>query len=125
MATKKLQVFKCELCGNMVESIHAGDGSLVCCGRPMTLYEENTVEAAVEKHVPVVEKIDGGYKVKVGDVAHPMGEDHYIEWIEIIAGKKAYREFLDPGDAPEATFLIDAAEVTARAYCNLHRLWKS
>ncbi len=124
MATKRLQVFKCELCGNMVESIHEGGGELTCCGQPMKLYEENTVDAAVEKHVPVVEKIDGGYKVKVGEVAHPMGEEHSIEWIELVAGDKAYREFLEPGGAPEATFLIDAAEVTARAYCNLHGLWK-
>lgn len=125
MATSKLQVFKCELCGNMVESIHAGPGELVCCGQAMKLFEENSVDAAVEKHVPVVEKIEGGYKVKVGDVAHPMGEDHYIEWIELIAGGKAYREFLEPGAVPEATFLVNANEVTVRAYCNLHGLWKS
>ena len=125
MAIKRLQVFKCELCGNIVEAIHEGGGSLVCCGQPMKLYEENTVDAAVEKHVPVVEKIEGGYKVKVGDVAHPMGDDHHIEWIEIVAGGKAYREFLEPGSVPEATFLIDASEVVVRAYCNLHGLWKS
>lgn len=125
MATSKLQVFRCELCGNMVESVHAGGGTLVCCGQPMNLCEENTVDAAVEKHVPVVAKIDGGYLVKVGEVAHPMGEDHNIEWIDLVADGKAYREFLKPGSAPEATFLVDASEVTARAYCNLHGLWKS
>jgi superoxide reductase len=125
MATKRLEVFKCELCGNMVESVHAGPGELVCCGQPMTKLDENTVDAAKEKHVPVIEKIEGGYKVKVGDVAHPMGEDHYIEWIELVAGGKAYKEFLEPGAAPEATFLIDASDVKARAYCNLHGLWQA
>jgi superoxide reductase len=125
MATKRLQIFKCELCGNMVESVHAGPGELVCCGQAMKLYEENTVDAATEKHVPVLEKIQGGYRVKVGDVNHPMEEKHYIEWIELVAGGKAYREFLAPGAAPEATFLIEAGSVTARAYCNLHGLWKS
>ncbi|MCP4602980.1 MAG: desulfoferrodoxin [Proteobacteria bacterium] len=124
MATKRLQVFKCALCGNMVESIHAGGGELVCCGQSMKLFEENTVDAAKEKHVPVLQKTDSGFKVKVGDVAHPMGEDHYIEWIELLADGKAYREFLEPGSPPEATFLIDAKEVTVRAYCNLHGLWK-
>ncbi len=123
--TKLLEVYKCEVCGNMVEMVHAGQGQLVCCGQPMKLMEENTVDAAKEKHVPVVEKIDGGFKVKVGSVAHPMEEKHYIEWIEIIADGKAYRQFLKPGQAPEAIFLIDAQEVTAREYCNLHGLWRS
>lgn len=125
MATEKLEVFKCALCGNIVESVHAGAGELVCCGQPMAVFRENTVDAAKEKHVPVLEKIDGGYRVKVGDVAHPMGEDHFIEWIELIAGGKAYLEFLEPGSAPEAVFLVDADKVTVRAYCNLHGLWKS
>lgn len=125
MATERLQVFNCKLCGNIVESVHEGTGELVCCGEPMAKLVENTVDAAKEKHVPVLEKIDGGYRVKVGDVAHPMVEDHYIEWIELVAGGKAYREFLSPGAAPEATFLVDASEVTVRAYCNLHGLWKS
>lgn len=125
MATKKLQIYKCELCGNIVELVHEGGGTLVCCGQPMILQEENTVDAAVEKHVPVIEKVDSGYKVTVGSIAHPMGEDHYIEWIELIADGKAYREFLEPDSTPKATFLIDASEVTARAYCNLHGLWKN
>lgn len=125
MATTRMQVYKCELCGNIVESVHGGGGQLVCCGQPMALREENTVDAAKEKHVPVVQKIEGGYAVKVGDVAHPMGEDHYIEWIELVAGDKAYREFLKPGAKPEATLPIDAPKVTVRAYCNLHGLWKS
>jgi superoxide reductase len=91
----------------------------------MTLQVENTVDAAKEKHVPVIEKIDGGYKVSVGSVAHPMEEKHYIEWIELIAGDTAYRQFLKPGTTPEAVFMVDATEVSAREYCNLHGLWKS
>jgi superoxide reductase len=104
--------------------LHEGNGSLVCCGQPMKLYEANTVDAAQEKHVPVVEKTDAGVKVTVGTVAHPMEEKHYIEWIEVIADGKVYRQFLKPGDAPEATFDIAAEQATARAYCNLHGLWK-
>ena len=121
---EKLQVYKCEACGNIVEVIHGGDGELVCCGEAMVLLVENTVDAAKEKHVPVIEKVAGGIKVKVGQVAHPMEEKHYIEWIEIIADGKAYRQFLNPAEAPEATFLIEADNVTAREYCNLHSLWK-
>jgi superoxide reductase len=123
--TEKLQVYKCSVCGNMVEVIHSGAGELVCCGKPMDLMKENTVDAATEKHVPVVEKADGGFKVAVGSVAHPMEEKHYIEWIELIADGKAYRQFLEPGSAPEAVFKIDATDVAAREYCNLHGLWKS
>jgi len=122
---KKLEVYKCDICGNIVELLHAGDGTLVCCGQDMTLQAENTVDAAQEKHVPVIEKIDGGYKVSVGSVAHPMEDKHYIEWIELIAGDKAYRQFLNPGDTPEAVFKVDADQVTAREYCNLHGHWKS
>jgi superoxide reductase len=121
---ERLEVYKCELCGNIVEVLHAGGGELVCCGQPMVLLKENTVDAAQEKHVPVVEKIDGGFKVTVGSVAHPMEEKHYIEWIEVIADGKSYVQFLNPGDAPEAVFMIDAASVTAREFCNLHGLWK-
>jgi superoxide reductase len=121
---ERLEIYKCEACGNIVEVVHAGGGELVCCGEPMKLFKENTVDAAKEKHVPVVEKIDGGYKVMVGSVAHPMEDKHYIEWIELIADGKAYREFLNPGDAPEALFKIDADQVTAREYCNMHGLWK-
>ena len=122
---KKLEVYKCNICGNIVEVLEAGDGELVCCGQPMALMAENTVDAAKEKHVPVVEKVDGGVKVTVGSVAHPMEDAHWIEWIEIIADGTAYRQFLSPGDAPEAVFQIDADQVTAREYCNLHGLWKA
>lgn len=121
---EKFEVYKCELCGNIVEVTHGGDGDLTCCGQPMKLFKENTVDAAKEKHVPVVEKTADGFKVKVGSVAHPMEEEHYIEWVEIIADVKNYRQFLNPGDAPEATFKIDTDQVTAREYCTLHGLWK-
>lgn len=122
--TERLQVYKCEKCGNMVEVIRAAAGTLVCCGQDMTFQQEGVTDAAREKHVPVVEKTDGGFKVSVGSVAHPMEEKHYIEWIEIIADGKAYRSFLNPGDVPEATFEIDSEEVVAREFCNLHGLWK-
>ncbi len=123
--TEKLQVYKCEICGNIVEMLHAGDGTLVCCGQDMKLMQENVVDASKEKHVPVIEKVAGGDKVKVGSVAHPMDEKHYIEWIEVIADGKAYRQFLAPGQAPEATFCIEATKITAREYCNVHGLWKA
>lgn len=120
----KLEIYKCLLCGNIVEVVHGGDGELVCCGEPMELLVANTVDAAKEKHVPVIEKVDGGYKVKIGSVAHPMEEKHFIEWIELIADGKAYRQFLNPGDAPEAEFNVKADSVTAREHCNLHGLWE-
>jgi superoxide reductase len=123
--TEKLQVYKCEVCGNIVEILHSGEGELVCCGKPMKQTVENTIDAAKEKHVPVIEKVPGGFKVKVGSVAHPMEEKHFIEWIQIIAGSKTYRQFLNPGQTPEATFMVEAATVTAREYCNLHGLWKA
>ena len=122
---ERLQVYKCETCGNIVEVLVGGKGELVCCGKPMKLMAENTVDAAKEKHVPVIEKVDGGVKVKVGSVAHPMEEKHYIQWIEIIADGKTLRQFLKPGDKPEAVFKVDAASVTAREYCNLHGFWKA
>ncbi|MEW6427719.1 MAG: desulfoferrodoxin [Thermodesulfobacteriota bacterium] len=123
--TKQLEVYKCELCGNIVEMLHAGAGELVCCGQPMRLMTENTVDAAKEKHVPVIEKTADGYLVKVGAVAHPMEEKHYIEWIELIAGGKAWRQFLKPGDKAEAFFPVTESGVTAREYCNLHGLWRA
>jgi len=121
---KKLEIYKCMICGNIVEVVHGGAGELVCCGKEMDRQDENTVDAAKEKHVPVIEKIDGGFKVKVGSAAHPMEEKHYIEWIELIADGKAYRQFLNPGDMPEAVFNVSADSVSVREYCNLHGLWK-
>ena len=122
---ERLEVYKCDLCGNIVEVLYGSDGQLVCCGQDMTQLVENTVDAAKEKHVPVIEKTADGFKVKVGDVAHPMEDKHYIQWVEIIADGKSYFQYLNPGDAPEATFKIDADSITAREYCNLHGLWKA
>ena len=121
---KRLEIYKCTTCGNIVEVLHEGNGELVCCGEPMKLMTENTVDASKEKHVPVIEKVSGGYKVKVGAVAHPMEEKHYIEWIQLLADGEAYRRFLKPGDAPEATFNVAARTVAAREFCNIHLLWK-
>lgn len=121
---ERLEIYKCEVCGNIVEVVHAGGGELVCCGQPMILFKENTVDAAKEKHVPVVEKTDAGINVKVGSVPHPMEENHHIEWVELVVGDKAYRQFLNPGEAPEANFDVKAENVEAREYCNLHGLWK-
>lgn len=122
----KLEIYKCSECGNVVEMLHAGGGKLVCCGQPMQLLAENSTDAAVEKHVPVVEKIDGGIKVTVGSVSHPMTEEHLIQWIELIVNGKSCTKFLNPGDAPEATFKCCCdSEITVRAYCNLHGLWKA
>lgn len=122
---KEMEVYKCELCGNIVETLHGGAGQLVCCGQPMTLLKENTVDAAKEKHLPVIEKVDGGYSVKVGSVSHPMEESHYIEFIELIAGNKVYRQSLKPGEKPEAFFAVDSDKVSARELCNLHGLWRA
>ncbi|MEW5909039.1 MAG: desulfoferrodoxin [Thermodesulfobacteriota bacterium] len=121
---ERLEVYKCDLCGNIVEVLHGGKGQLVCCGQPMKLMAENTVDASKEKHVPVKEKVAGGTKVKVGSVPHPMEEKHYIEWIEVIADGKAYRQFLKPGEKPEAVFNVENGQVIAREYCNLHGHWR-
>ncbi|WP_319585713.1 desulfoferrodoxin [uncultured Desulfobulbus sp.] len=119
------EIYKCTVCGNIIEVLHAGAGELVCCGQPMVLISENTVDAAKEKHVPVITKVADGYKVTVGSVAHPMEDKHWIEWIELVADDKVYRQNLKPGNAPEATFCIKADKVSAREYCNLHGLWKA
>lgn len=123
--TAQGQVYRCEVCGNVVEVLRAGQGSLVCCGQPMKLQAENTVDASREKHVPVIERADGLVTVKIGSVPHPMEEKHFIEWIEVVADGRSYRKFLAPGEAPEASFELTATELTARAYCNIHGLWKS
>lgn len=119
-----MKVYKCNVCGNMVEMLQDNAGQLVCCGQPMKYLAENTVDAAKEKHVPVKEATDAGLKVKVGSVAHPMEESHYIQWIEIMSADKVYRHFLKPGESPEAFFPV-TGEWTAREYCNLHGLWKA
>ncbi|MBP7584783.1 MAG: desulfoferrodoxin [Spirochaetes bacterium] len=123
--TKRLEIYKCDKCGNIVEVLHEGVGELHCCGQAMKLFTENTTDAAKEKHVPVIEKTADGVTVKVGSVDHPMEEKHYIEWIQIIADGKSYRQFLNPGDKPTASFKVAGASVTAREYCNLHGLWKA
>jgi len=119
------QIYKCGVCGNIVELLHVGGGTLVCCDQPMNLLKENITDAATEKHVPVIEKSGDSVTVKVGSVTHPMEEKHYIEFIELMADGKVYRKFLKPGDKPEATFQVKAGKVSAREYCNLHGLWKA
>ncbi|SHN54448.1 desulfoferrodoxin [Desulfovibrio litoralis] len=126
--TKMLEVYKCEACGNIVEVLHAAGGDLNCCGHPMKLMKEGTTDGAKEKHVPVIEKIEGGFLVKVGSVAHPMEEKHWVEWIELVADGISYRKFLKPGDTPEAKFKVCCScseNAYAREYCNLHGHWRS
>ncbi|MGN0220520.1 MAG: desulfoferrodoxin [Prevotella sp.] len=122
--TKLREIYRCPVCGNIVEVMNAGAGTLVCCGKPMLLLEENITDAAHEKHVPVVEAIDNGYRVKVGSAEHPMTDSHYIQWIELMTEKTVYRKELKPGDKPEAVFLTHEKAVAAREYCNLHGLWR-
>ncbi len=122
--TKRLQVYKCEVCGNIVEMLHEGVGELICCGEPMKLLDAHTVDEGKEKHVPIKEKTEHGFKVKVGSVPHPMEEKHHIEWIEVISGDKAYREFLKPGMKPEAAFCIEGKDIVLREHCNIHGMWK-
>jgi len=117
------QIYKCNICGNIVEVLHVGGGILVCCGQPMELLKEKTEDAGMEKHVPVIEKTEKGVKVKVGSVPHPMEEKHYIEWIELIVDGQSFRKFLKPGDLPEAEFAVQGENLEAREYCNLHGLW--
>lgn len=123
--TKLNEIYRCNVCGNIVEVLHTGADSLVCCGQKMELLKENSVDAAIEKHVPVIEKNGSGVIIKVGSVPHPMVEEHHIEWIEILFDGKVNRQYLNPGDKPEAEFNIQADDILARAYCNLHGLWKS
>ena len=123
--TKQKQIYKCNICGNIVEVLHEGKGQLVCCGQPMELFTEKTEDEGFEKHVPVIEKTETGIKVTVGSTPHPMEETHYIEWIEISIDGKVYREFLKPDDKPEAEFEVKAEKIEARTYCNIHGLWKN
>jgi superoxide reductase len=123
--TKRLQVFKCGICGAIVEVLHEGKGQLVCCKQPMKVMKENTVDASKEKHVPVIEKTKKGVKVKVGSAAHPMEDDHFIEWIELLSEGRVCRKYLGPDDAPEAEFEVQGDDVSAREYCSLHGLWRA
>ena len=119
------EVYKCDLCGNIVMAIHEGGGDLVCCGEDMKQMTENTVDAAKEKHVPVIEKDGDTVTVKVGSVPHPMEEKHFIEWIELNVGDTVLTKMLKPGEAPEAEFCVAGltGDISAREYCNLHGLW--
>lgn len=119
------EIYKCEKCGNIIEVLHGAAGKLVCCGQEMTLLKENTVDAAQEKHVPVVEKNGDTVTVSVGSVPHPMEDKHYIEMIEVVTSSKIYRQYLKPGQEPKAAFSVDDSIVMAREYCNIHGLWKS
>lgn len=123
---EKREYYFCEVCGNVVEVINGGAGTLVCCNQPMKPVEVKTADSSTEKHVPVIEKIDGGYRVYVGSTLHPMADEHYIQWIELTADGKTYRQYLNPGETPEAFFHIgEAKELSAREYCNLHGLWQA
>ncbi len=122
---EKLGVYRCNVCGNIVMVLQAGKGELVCCKQPMEFLKAGSVDASQEKHVPVIEKVSGGYRVVVGSVPHPMEEKHYIVWIELQADGKSYLQFLNPGDPPEAFFPVEAERVVAREYCNLHGLWEA
>jgi superoxide reductase len=127
------QIYKCEICGNVIEVLHTGKESLVCCGQPMTLLKEKNQDEGLEKHVPVIEELPAnvckgkdGVLIRVGSVPHPMEENHYIEWIEITAADgKTGKKFLKPGDKPEAEFYTRKEVISARIYCNIHGLWKS
>ncbi len=123
--TKRLEIYKCEICGNMTEVYHEAGGTMVCCGQDMTLLQEKTADQSTEKHVPVVEQVEGGYTVTVGSTLHPMLDTHYIEWIELVTDKQVLVQFLKPGDNPVAMFKTDEKALYAREYCNVHGLWKS
>jgi len=124
MVKDRLEIYRCSVCGNIVEVLFVGGGTLVCCGKEMVLQVENTVDAVKEKHVPVVEKIKNGFKVKIGSIPHPMEEKHYIQWVELVVDGKVYKQFLNPGDLPESTFYVEGEDAVAREYCNLHGLWR-
>jgi superoxide reductase len=123
--TKQFQVYKCKVCGIVAEVLDGGAGELVCCGEPMVGFEEKTADKSTEKHVPYIEKTADGILVKVGqNQNHPMEEKHYIQWIELLVDGKSYRQFLNPGDAPQAIFPVVGEKVAAREFCNIHGLWK-
>lgn len=122
--TQQKQVYRCNICGNIVEVLHSGRGELVCCNKPMELLEEKTRGEGQEKHIPVIEKTDERIKIKVGSIPHPMEQNHYIQWIEVNTDREAKRKFLNAGDRPEAEFCITNNTKKARIYCNVHGLWK-
>jgi len=118
-------IYKCNVCGNQVQVVHAGGGTLVCCGHDMELLVAKTHDEGEEKHVPVIEIIEDGIFVKVGSVSHPMEPTHYIEWIELTVDGQQARVILKPGDKPEALFHLQGENVSAQIFCNIHGLWKS
>lgn len=123
---EKKEVYYCEECHNLVESLWNGKPNLVCCGKPMKKLEPNTTDAAVEKHVPVIERDGNTVTVKVGGNPHPMEPAHYILFIELLAGDKVYRHDFKEGDGTaEATFVVEEQDLVARAFCNLHGFWQS
>lgn len=122
--TNKNQIYKCDICGNVVEVTTSGKGTLVCCNQNMTLLESKSKEEGVEKHLPSILKTDTGIRVQIGDVEHPMIENHYIEWIECIVDGNTYRKYLNPGDQPVVEFNISGDNISVRAYCNIHGLWE-
>ncbi len=122
---ERRDIYECTLCGNIIEVLHGGDGELVCCDEPMKKLVAKKADVGREKHVPVIEKADGVITVKIGSILHPMEEKHYIDWVELIADGKSYRQYLKPGDKPEAVFAINAQQISAREYCTIHSLWES
>ena len=123
---KRNEVYKCEICGNIVEVLQGGAGELVCCGEPMQLLQAKTEDEGREKHVPLVIDQAHGVLVKVGDVPHPMVDKHFIQWIEIVTPQRVYREYLSPEQEPQAEFCVSLDQVVlVREYCNLHGLWET
>ncbi|MDD4990443.1 MAG: desulfoferrodoxin [Candidatus Pacebacteria bacterium] len=122
--TKLNQIYKCNICGNMVGVVHEGAGQLVCCGEPMELLEEKNKDEGAEKHVPVIEKLEKSVMIKIGSVPHPMEKEHFIEWVEVFFDDKVARKFFQPGDSPQLEFDVNSENLSVRAYCNVHGLWK-
>lgn len=125
--TSEKTVYRCNICGNIIEVLHTGDGELVCCDIPMDLLTERIEGTGQEKHIPILEETEDGVKVKVGSMPHPMEDKHCIEWVEVIAGDEVYRKVLNPGDEPEAEFKLklgDISQIEVREYCNIHGLWR-
>ena len=122
--TNLKEIYKCEICGNIVEVLHTGQGELFCCGGPMNLESEKKEDVGLEKHVPILEKKDSKMIVKVGEIPHPMEEEHFIEWVEVIfqSGRDC-KFFLKPGDKPQVEILTDEKIAKVREYCNIHGLW--
>jgi len=120
---EKMGIYKCEICGNIVEVLHAGMGVLVCCGQNMTLLPEKVTEQGNEKHLPVIEQNGNEYHIKVGEIQHPMLDEHHIEWIDAVTEKEVLRKFLKAGEVPEMVFSTKYKLIKVREHCNIHGLW--